>query len=80
MVLFRQSQSGKHVDAEWHEVRALARLTTNSTDEWSDEDIIRYDLDTARITGKENIQNWLINRDIDNLGQNGTDIRTLDDR
>lgn len=79
-MMFKRSESAKPVDSDWHQFRQLARETTRSTDAWSDEDINEYDLDTARITGLENDRTYIWDADIDTLGSNGTDIRTLDDR
>ena len=77
MVMFRRSQSGKHVDARWHEVRQQARTNTLSLDEWGEQEISRFDLDTAQITGEDTTRTYIIDRDIDVLGVNGFDIREL---
>lgn len=77
---FRRDRSGKHTDKEWHRNRHLARHHTFNLDDWSDEEIVRYDLDTADITGRLNPRSYTFDRDIDILKANGTDIRELKDR
>lgn len=79
-MMFRQSESAKPADEEWHEMRERARRTTFSLAEWSPEEITRWDLDTAGITGRDNPRTYRIDRPIDTLGENGADIRTLPDR
>ena len=80
--MFRRGDGAKAVDREWHEKRRMARETTFSLAEWSEQDIERWDLDTARITGRENKRTYTVERPIDSPGtvKNGTDIRTLDNR
>lgn len=80
--MFRQAKSAKPVDGEWHEIRQVARETTFSLAEWSQEEITRWDLDTADITGRDNDRTYTIDRPITQDGemQNDTDIRTLNDR
>lgn len=79
-MMFREAESAKPLDKEWHLMRQKARTTTFSLDEWSDEEILRWDLDTARITGRDNPRTYTYDRTIDTLGENGTDVRTLDNR
>jgi len=75
--MFPQSADLKAVDSEFHKFREEARRTTYSKDEFSREEIIRYDLDTARITGRENPRSYKQQPTIDLLGEGGTDIREL---
>ena len=79
-MLFRRSDSAKKVDEDWHRIRHEARTTTFSLDEWSSREIIRWDLETAQIDGSGHPLTYTIDRDIDTLDSNGTDIRMLDDR
>ncbi len=80
MVMFRRSESGKRVDADYHQFRQEARESAFSINEFSDEEINRYNLETARITGRENPRTYTVNRPIDLLGTNGIDLRTLFNR
>ena len=82
MVGFREATGSKPIDGEWHRKGREAKENTFSLNEWSEQEIIRWDLDTeTRIpTGRENPRTYTTNRPIDTLGENGTDIRTLDDR
>jgi len=80
MVMFRQSASAKPVDAEYLQFRQHARETAYSLAEFSPEEINRYDLETARITGRENPETYEVDRPIDLLGSNYIDIRTLYNR
>ena len=81
-MMFRQATGAKPVDEEWHEKRETARRTTFSLAEWSQEEITRWDLDTADITGRDNPRTYRVDRPVDGPGQvkNGTDVRTLDNR
>lgn len=68
---------------EWHEMRAEARRTAFSVDEFGDIETTKFDLDTAGITGKDNPRTYQVDRPLNEVqGQqkNGTDIRTLDNR
>lgn len=47
--MFRRSETFKVVDEEWHLFRERARQTENSLVNFSDIDIEKYDLKTARI-------------------------------
>ena len=80
MVSFRRSESMKPLDGEWHRFRQEARESAFSINEFSDEEITRYDLETARITGKENPRTYTVNRPIDLLGVNSLDLRELFNR
>lgn len=77
-MMFKRAESAKPVDADWHEFRQTARKTAFSPDEFSETEKVKYDLDTARITGEENPRTYTVDRPIDNLMDNGTDIRTLE--
>jgi len=77
---FRRSQSFKHIDEEWHETRHNARTFTFGLNDWGEEDIVKYDLDTAGITGRLNPRSFTIERPLDHFNANGTDIRELDGR
>jgi hypothetical protein len=79
----RRSPGARPLDREWHENRQRARETaTNGTLElfFSDTEIIKYELETARITGAENPRVYTFRRAIDIFGVNGTDVRELRDR
>lgn len=80
MVSFRQSNGQKAIDPEWHEFRVEARETAFSLAEFSPQEITRYDLDTARITGRENSRTYTVSRPVDELGEGSADIRELPDR
>ena len=80
MVGFARSEHIKALDKRWHEFRQRARETATSEEQFADVDRVRFDLDTARIDGKEFAGNFEYNRPIDILGENGTDVRELDDR
>lgn len=77
---FRRSPGARPIDREWHQFRIDARHSAFSINEFSQADIIKYNLTTARITGQENPRTYTINRPIDILGVNGTDIRDLPTR
>ena len=77
---FARSTSGKKVDRRWHKARISARREAFSVEEFSDEEIIRFDLDTAGITGKDNPRTYTVNRPIDLLNENGLDLRRLQNR
>jgi len=80
---FRRSPGVRSVDAEWHRNRQRAREQAYNGDlisQFSPEEIVKYELDTARITGRENPRMYLFNRAYDLFGQNGTDIRKLRNR
>jgi len=82
-VQFGRSPSARPVDREWHRNRQRAREQAYNGDlisQFSPEEIVKYELDTARITGEENPRMYLFNRAYDLFGQNGTDIRKLRNR
>lgn len=81
--MFPESKSAKPIDARWHEHRQDARENSFSINEWSQEEITRWDLDTADITGQDNDRTYTVDRPLnqkDGQMNNGTDIRTLDSR
>ena len=80
---FGRSPGARPVDREWHLNRIRAReqaYNGDLTSQFSPEEIVKYELDTARITGEENPRMYLFNRAYDLFGQNGTDIRELRNR
>ena len=78
--MFDRSENAKAVNSKWHLFRINARRTANSPEEFSDSDQVEYDLDTARITGADNSENFTYDKAVDILGENGTDVRELEDR
>lgn len=78
--MFRRSRGNKPLDSEWHEKRQEARKTAFSLAEFSQEEITRYDLDTARITGRDNPRTYEMDPAIDLLGTAKKDIRKMGDR
>jgi hypothetical protein len=70
------------IDREWHEQRQRAReqAFNSSLDIFSDEEIVKYELEAARIDGSDNPRTYILNRTLDLFGTNGTDIRELRDR
>jgi len=82
-VQFRRSPGARAIDSDWHRQRQRAREEAYSSDleAWfSDTEIIKYNLDTARVTGADNPRVFLWRRAIDLFGINGTDVRNLRDR
>jgi GH25 family lysozyme M1 (1,4-beta-N-acetylmuramidase) len=77
---FKRSEGAKAVDREFHEFRQRARQTGFNVDQFGDSEIAAYNLETARITGSDNPHSYRINRAIDFLAVNGTDVRELRDR
>ncbi|AGM11135.1 hypothetical protein M196_gp43 [Halorubrum tailed virus 4] len=79
---FRRSPGARPADADWHRGRQRARETAfnSSLDLFSETEKVKYELDTARVTGRENPQLYIWNRAIDVFGINGTDVRTLRDQ
>jgi len=78
---FARSQSAKHISKDWHTFRINARRTAFNPSEFGEIEQIKYDLDTARITGEDNDRNYTYNRPLsggDGSPNNGTDVRTLD--
>jgi hypothetical protein len=52
MVQQTHGNSGRFLNQEWHETRWEARTETYSEVEWSEIDIVKYDLDTVEFTRK----------------------------
>lgn len=78
--MFPESGSAKAVDKEWHKFRQSSREDAFSLGAFSENDIIRYNLDTAGITGEDNPRTFMFQRQLDTLGETGIDIRDLKDR
>jgi|AKVG01.1.fsa_nt_gi hypothetical protein len=81
--MWARQESLQNIWSEWHEQRQAARLTAFSTDEFSDTEITKYDLDTAGITGEDNPRSYTtdpVMNQVDGTENPGTDIRTLEDR
>lgn len=78
--MFPRSDSGKAVDERWHAFRQKAKRIAFSPDEFSEVEKVRYDLDTAGITGRDNPRTFRMMRAMDALNQNGIDIRDLRNR
>lgn len=74
---FRESDSGRKIDTEWHRFREDARTTAFSLAEFGDIAIQRYDLQTARIDGSGNPRTYKLDPAIGTLGMAGVDIRKL---
>jgi len=81
-MMFREAESAKPIDAEVKEFRHRARTTSFNLDDFSEEEQVRYDLDTAGITGRDVPRNYKISRPLDAPGtvNNGFDIRDLPNR
>jgi hypothetical protein len=80
---FARSGGAKPTQAWWHEGRQAAReraYNSNLTAQFSDEEIIKLDLETAQIDGSDNPQTWKFMPVYDILGISGTDVRELKDR
>ena len=79
---FRRSNDVRAVDADWHRQRQRAResAVNSSRSIFSDEEIVKYNLDTARIDGSDNPRTFMWQRTLDLFGTNGTDIRQLRNR
>ena len=79
----RRSPGARPLDREWHQQRQRAREQAYSGDLdafFSNTEIIKYNLETAQITGEDNPRMYLFRRTIDLFGINGTDVRNLRDR
>ena len=79
---FRRSNDVRVADSDWHRGRQRARESAfnSSLSIFSDEEIVKYDLDTARIDGSDNPRTFMWQRTIGLFGTNGTDIRELRNR
>ncbi len=77
---FARSPGLKKADRRWYENRIRARRTGFNLNDFSDEEIVKYDLETARITGSDNPQNFRLNPDIDILNVRGIDVQDLHNR
>jgi len=82
-VQLRRSPSVRSIDSEWHRERQRARERAYSGDleaQFSDTEITKYELDTARIDGSDNPRLFTWRATIDIFGISGIDIRELKDR
>jgi hypothetical protein len=77
---FKRSEGAKAVDSDFHRSRQRARETGFNVDMFGDSEIVKYNLETARINGSDNPHTYRVNRAIDFLGVNGIDVRELRDR
>jgi hypothetical protein len=77
---FKRSEGAKAVDRDFHLTRQRARETGFRVAQFGDSEIVEYNLDTARINGSDNPLSYRVNRAIDFLQTNGTDVRKLRDR
>jgi hypothetical protein len=80
---FARSPGAKPTQAWWHEGRQDARERAYNGDltaQFSDTEIIKFDLETAQIDGSDNPRTFKFMPVIDILGVSGTDVRTLRDR
>jgi len=73
MVGFRRSSGMKPVDEEWHRRREEARREGFNLEQFSESEITRWDLETARITGQDNRLSYLYQRPIDTLHNSATE-------
>lgn len=81
--MWSRQESLQYIWSEWHEQRAEARQNAFNVDEFSPTDRTKYDLDTAGITGEDNPRSYQVDRllnEVEGQQNNGTDIRTLDNR
>lgn len=79
----RRSPGARPLDADWHRQRQRARERAYSSDltsQFSDTEIIKYELGTAQIDGSDNPRTFTWDRPLDLFGINGTDVRDLEDR
>jgi hypothetical protein len=81
--MWARQESLQGINSEWHKNRAEARRTAFSVEEFGDIEQTKYDLDTAGITGADNPQSYTVDRPLNSIDgemNNGTDIRTLNNR
>jgi hypothetical protein len=72
--MWARQESLQGIWSEWHKKRINARRTAFSVDEFGETDIVKYDLDTAGITGEDNPRTYQFDRPL-NEERNGIDIR-----
>jgi hypothetical protein len=80
---FARSGGAKPTQEWWHRGRQDARERAFNSDlesQFSDTEIVKFDLDTAQIDGSDNPRLFMFNRTLDLFGINGTDVRELKDR
>ena len=75
--MFPRSEGLKPIWAEWHESRQEARETAFSINEFGETEKVKYDLDTAGITGQDNIDSYKYRPAIDLLGVSGHIVQEL---
>lgn len=76
----RRSPSVRALDVDYHRGRQYARHNYFNESMASDEEIVKYNLDTVDITGEWVDRTYTVDRPIDLFGENGLDIRNLDTR
>jgi len=75
--MFPRSRCLKPIWSEWHESRQEARETAFSINEFGESEKVKYDLDTAGITGQDNIKSYKYRPAIDLLGVRGHIVQEL---
>jgi hypothetical protein len=80
MVKMSRTESGKRIDERWHRFRENARRTAVDEAEFAPSDRIHYNLDTARITGKEYPETFQYSRPLTITLDNTIDVRDLRNR
>ena len=71
------------INEEWNEFRVNARRTAFNVDEFGEIEQVKYDLDTAGITGEDNPRSYTVKRPVNSADgnmNNGFDVRALEDR
>ena len=64
---------------EWHEKREDARRNAFSVDEFGETDKVKFDLETAGITGEDNPRTYQFDRPL-NEERRGIDVRDFNNR
>lgn len=77
--MWARSESLKPVWSRWHQARIDARHNAFSVDEFGETDIVKYDLDTAGITGEDNPKTYQYDRPL-NEERRGIDVREFANR
>ena len=75
--MFPRSAGMKAVNGEWHRFRQEARQNAYSIEEFGPDERVKYNLDTARITGRENPDTYRYDPAIDLLGIDGRLVTEL---
>lgn len=76
----RRSPSVRPLDTDWHRGRQYARENYFNESMASGVERVKYELDTVDITGEWVDRTYTVDRPIDLFGENGLDIRNLEDR